>query len=74
MNLHFPMQHHAPHAGCARAHPSAALHASGGWLLRVFRRNPNPNPNPNPNQVMKYKNMPAEEVLAVLRAEAAAQL
>ena len=33
---------------------------------------PTPNPNPNPDQVMKYKNMPAEEVLAVLRAEAAA--
>ena len=42
LNLHFPMQHHAPRVGCARARPSAALHTSGGWLLRVFRRNPSP--------------------------------
>ena len=40
LNLHFPMQHHAPRVGCARARPSAALHTSGGCLSRVFRRNP----------------------------------
>ena len=41
-------------------------------LTLTLTPNPNPNSNPNPDQVMKYKNMPAEEVLAVLRAEAAA--
>ena len=40
LNLHFPMQHHAPRVGCARARPSAALHTSGGCLSRVFRRCP----------------------------------
>ena len=40
LNLHFPMHHHAPRVGCARARPSAALHTSGGCLSRVFRRNP----------------------------------
>ena len=43
-----------------------------GALRAAANPKPNPNPDPNPNQVMKYKNMPAEEVLAVLRAEAAA--
>ena len=45
MNLHFPMQHHAPRVGCARARQQRACTRVDVGCCAFSAATPNPNPN-----------------------------